>query len=234
LPVSAIQTHSCRLVVIADALPQDFASYLSVATAPPLFAWLSDCCPHDAEQRAFILGFSIAFYYAVGASLASPLTRLLRGKWMWLTHVRGLVERPHLADGRGAGEWDPVEGRKDGSGLIGRSTTCTLGRPASRSGCWSSSSSASCATRSSSISGEQRAFTSPRYTSISSPSFLTFCPHLPPVKLSDAADWQRPRNRAIAEQKVADALAAEAQYAGQPQSPKNDTQTSVAPVLSRV
>lgn len=44
-----------------------FATFLSLATAPPLFAWLSDLSPHDAEQRAFILGWSIAFYYAVGA-----------------------------------------------------------------------------------------------------------------------------------------------------------------------
>lgn len=27
---------------------------------------MSDLSPHDAEQRAFVLGFSIAFYYAVG------------------------------------------------------------------------------------------------------------------------------------------------------------------------
>ena len=43
-----------------------FATYLSLATAPPIFAWMSDLSPHDAEQRAFVLGFSIAFYYAVG------------------------------------------------------------------------------------------------------------------------------------------------------------------------
>jgi len=29
---------------------------------------MSDLSPHDAEQRAFVLGFSIAFYYAVGKS----------------------------------------------------------------------------------------------------------------------------------------------------------------------
>ncbi|GFZ51950.1 hypothetical protein JCM24511_09720 [Saitozyma sp. JCM 24511] len=70
-----------------------FASYLSVATAPPLFAWLSDCCPHDAEQRAFILGFSIAFYYAVALFL----------HWVWLTNsgawsnvlIWPTVEVPH-------------------------------------------------------------------------------------------------------------------------------------------
>ncbi|ORX34841.1 major facilitator superfamily domain-containing protein [Kockovaella imperatae] len=44
-----------------------FATYLSLATAPPIFAWMSDLSPHDSEQRAFILGLSIAMYYAVGA-----------------------------------------------------------------------------------------------------------------------------------------------------------------------
>jgi len=44
-----------------------FACYLSLATAPSIFAWMSDLSPHDSEMRAFILGFSIAFYYAVGA-----------------------------------------------------------------------------------------------------------------------------------------------------------------------
>ncbi|WVF65973.1 hypothetical protein IAT40_000711 [Kwoniella sp. CBS 6097] len=44
-----------------------FACYLSLATAPPIWAWLSDVNPFDAEQRAFTLGFAIAFYYACGA-----------------------------------------------------------------------------------------------------------------------------------------------------------------------
>ncbi|ODN96233.1 hypothetical protein I350_08232 [Cryptococcus amylolentus CBS 6273] len=44
-----------------------FVCYLSLATAPPIWAWLSDLNPFDAEQRAFTLGFAIAFYYACGA-----------------------------------------------------------------------------------------------------------------------------------------------------------------------
>ncbi|KIR31094.1 hypothetical protein I352_06523 [Cryptococcus deuterogattii MMRL2647] len=44
-----------------------FACFISLATAPPIFAWLSDLNPFDAEQRAFTLGFAIAFYYACGA-----------------------------------------------------------------------------------------------------------------------------------------------------------------------
>jgi hypothetical protein len=35
---------------------------------------MSDLSPHDAEQRAFVLGFSIAFYYAVGKSLSISIT----------------------------------------------------------------------------------------------------------------------------------------------------------------
>lgn len=44
-----------------------FATYLSLATAPPIFSWMSDLCPYDAEQRAFIVGAAITMYYAVGA-----------------------------------------------------------------------------------------------------------------------------------------------------------------------
>ena len=71
---------------VADAATADFASYLSVATAPPLFAWMSDMSPHDAEQRAFILGFSIAFYYAVGAwsnVLIWPASQVPHYKYAW-------------------------------------------------------------------------------------------------------------------------------------------------------
>jgi len=45
---------------------------------------MSDLSPHDAEQRAFVLGFSIAFYYAVGESsqLNEPGLKLTRlGAW---------------------------------------------------------------------------------------------------------------------------------------------------------
>ncbi|ODN76305.1 hypothetical protein, variant [Cryptococcus amylolentus CBS 6039] len=44
-----------------------FACYLSLATSPPIWAWLSDLNPFDAEQRAFILGSAIALYYAFSA-----------------------------------------------------------------------------------------------------------------------------------------------------------------------
>ncbi|KAJ9101218.1 hypothetical protein QFC21_003437 [Naganishia friedmannii] len=44
-----------------------FISFTVLATAPPIFSWLSDLCPHDAEQRAFILGWAIALYYAVSS-----------------------------------------------------------------------------------------------------------------------------------------------------------------------
>ncbi|GHJ89187.1 hypothetical protein NliqN6_5589 [Naganishia liquefaciens] len=44
-----------------------FISFTVLATAPPIFSWLSDLCPHDAEQRAFILGWAIALYYAISS-----------------------------------------------------------------------------------------------------------------------------------------------------------------------
>jgi hypothetical protein len=75
---------------------------------------------------------------------------------------------------------------------------------------------------------------SPSHSLITSFFPLIFSPHLPLVELSGVADTPRPRNRAIAEQKVADALAAEALSAGKSESPKDQTQASVAPVLSRV
>nr|XP_018266752.1 uncharacterized protein I303_00728 [Kwoniella dejecticola CBS 10117]OBR88910.1 hypothetical protein I303_00728 [Kwoniella dejecticola CBS 10117] len=49
-----------------------FVCFLTLATAPCIWAWLSDLNPFDAEQRAFTLGFAIAFYYACGA-WSSPL-----------------------------------------------------------------------------------------------------------------------------------------------------------------
>lgn len=47
---------------------------------------MSDMSPHDAEQRAFILGFSIAFYYAVGAwsnVLIWPASQVPHYKYAW-------------------------------------------------------------------------------------------------------------------------------------------------------
>ena len=46
--------------------------------------------PHDAEQRAFILGFSIAFYYAVGAwsnILIWPTTEVPHYHHAWQTCI---------------------------------------------------------------------------------------------------------------------------------------------------
>jgi hypothetical protein len=34
-----------------------FISFAVLGTAPPIFAWLSDMTPHDAEMRALLLGF---------------------------------------------------------------------------------------------------------------------------------------------------------------------------------
>jgi hypothetical protein len=44
---------------------------------------MSDLSPHDAEQRAFVLGFSIAFYYAVGMSFLAPPSNQLTSIGAW-------------------------------------------------------------------------------------------------------------------------------------------------------
>ncbi|WWD20560.1 hypothetical protein CI109_105036 [Kwoniella shandongensis] len=44
-----------------------FLCFTFISTSPPLFAWLSDMTPHDAEQRAFIIGCCTAGWYAVNS-----------------------------------------------------------------------------------------------------------------------------------------------------------------------
>ncbi|WWC65456.1 uncharacterized protein I303_108074 [Kwoniella dejecticola CBS 10117] len=44
-----------------------FALYFCTASGPPLWSWLSDMLPIDAEQRALIIGICISMYYAVNA-----------------------------------------------------------------------------------------------------------------------------------------------------------------------
>lgn len=61
-----------------------FISFTVLATAPPIFSWLSDLCPHDAEQRAFILGWAIALYYAVCECHRASLSR--RHQLPFITH----------------------------------------------------------------------------------------------------------------------------------------------------
>lgn len=95
--ISAVSSLSCFDTYRTDnplsglsADASDFATYLSLATAPPIFAWMSDLLPHDAEQRAFILGFSIAFYYAVGAwsnVLIWPASEVPHYRVAWQTSI---------------------------------------------------------------------------------------------------------------------------------------------------
>nr|XP_019048799.1 hypothetical protein I302_02574 [Kwoniella bestiolae CBS 10118]OCF27729.1 hypothetical protein I302_02574 [Kwoniella bestiolae CBS 10118] len=66
-----------------------FVCYLTLATAPPIWAWLSDLNPFDAEQRAFTLGFAIAFYYACGA-WSGPLI------WPAKTAPASLILHPYV------------------------------------------------------------------------------------------------------------------------------------------
>lgn len=44
-----------------------FILYMLQSHGPPLWAWLSDMCPTDAEQRALTLGVCISAYYAINA-----------------------------------------------------------------------------------------------------------------------------------------------------------------------
>lgn len=44
-----------------------FVSYISLGTAPLIMSWLSDLIPQDPEQRALVVGVSIAIYYAISA-----------------------------------------------------------------------------------------------------------------------------------------------------------------------
>jgi hypothetical protein len=57
---------------------------------------MSDLSPHDAEQRAFVLGFSIAFYYAVGKSIS------VRAISTPADYPRSVVECPYMARQPGA------------------------------------------------------------------------------------------------------------------------------------
>ncbi|KAF5366767.1 hypothetical protein D9758_006492 [Tetrapyrgos nigripes] len=44
-----------------------FISYVCLGTAPLIFAWISDLIPQDPEQRALVVGVSIALYYAISS-----------------------------------------------------------------------------------------------------------------------------------------------------------------------
>ncbi|WRT70479.1 uncharacterized protein IL334_007477 [Kwoniella shivajii] len=44
-----------------------FSLYFCTSSGPPLWSWMSDMLPRDAEQRALIIGICISMYYAVNA-----------------------------------------------------------------------------------------------------------------------------------------------------------------------
>lgn len=87
----------------ADAL-EDFLSFTVLCTAPPIFSWLSDLLPHDAEVRAFILGWAIALYYAICENLCQPVASPLTLRSL-------LVPSSHLAGERGAALQIRLEGQ---------------------------------------------------------------------------------------------------------------------------
>lgn len=48
-------------------LTPDFILYICQSHGPPLWAWVSDMLPIDAEQRALTISFAITMYYAINS-----------------------------------------------------------------------------------------------------------------------------------------------------------------------
>lgn len=48
-------------------LTPDFILYICQSHGPPLWAWVSDMLPMDAEQRALTISFAITMYYAINS-----------------------------------------------------------------------------------------------------------------------------------------------------------------------
>ncbi|GFZ51574.1 hypothetical protein JCM24511_09341 [Saitozyma sp. JCM 24511] len=63
-----------------------FILYFCTASGPPLWAWMSDMLPRDAEQRAFIIAVCISLYYAINAwsnVLIFPTVQAPHYKYGW-------------------------------------------------------------------------------------------------------------------------------------------------------
>lgn len=59
---------------------------MCTAGGPPLWAWLSDMLPSDAEQRALVLGVCITAFYAINAwsnILIFPASQAPHYKYGW-------------------------------------------------------------------------------------------------------------------------------------------------------
>ncbi|KAK6214109.1 hypothetical protein LQW54_004711 [Pestalotiopsis sp. IQ-011] len=75
---------------LATAYAGYFLCFLSLGTAPLLFAWVADILPQDAEARTLIVGFSVAAYYGVSAwsqVLVWPASQAPYYKYGWQTSI---------------------------------------------------------------------------------------------------------------------------------------------------
>ncbi|KAI0378174.1 putative allantoate permease [Hypomontagnella monticulosa] len=75
---------------VATAYASYFISYLTLGTAPLIFAWLSDLLPQDPEARTLIVGVAIATYYAVSAwsqVLVWPAVQAPYYKYGWQSSI---------------------------------------------------------------------------------------------------------------------------------------------------
>lgn len=53
--------------MLLTPLTPDFILYICQSHGPPLWAWVSDMLPIDAEQRALTISFAITMYYAINS-----------------------------------------------------------------------------------------------------------------------------------------------------------------------
>ncbi|KAJ4555374.1 hypothetical protein HRR80_003079 [Exophiala dermatitidis] len=65
--IMSIWTSHPNSVSLSAAYASYFLSYITLGTAPLIFAWLSDLMPQDPEARTLIVGVAVAFYYAISA-----------------------------------------------------------------------------------------------------------------------------------------------------------------------
>ncbi|KAK6069316.1 pantothenate transporter [Seiridium cupressi] len=75
---------------LATAYASYFISYLTLGTAPLIFAWLSDLLPQDPEARTLIVGTAVATYYGVSAwsqVLVWPASQAPYYKYGWQSSI---------------------------------------------------------------------------------------------------------------------------------------------------
>lgn len=65
--IMSLWTANPSTIPLSAAYAAYFISYISLGTAPLIFAWLSDLIPQDPEARSLVVGVSVAGYYAISA-----------------------------------------------------------------------------------------------------------------------------------------------------------------------